>query len=159
MNFISLRLFSPEKLTAFMSEHGSVLLFRWLPSRDVLRVEFAPTWVGRRWFQYHVTALRAFLCDCANFLSASHSGAERQRRRNLWLQFSCLGSIVRFGGCFHYYFPSFGGWTARAGKTGRLCRLKQGEVLVFVESFLSGLWFPLDSFGERCLDDSLACIS
>lgn len=75
---------------------------------------------------------------------------------NLWLQFSRFGFIVRLG-CSYYISPCFTshstamkGWKRNAGR-------------IFVESFLSGLWFSMDSFLPHCVamdsrQTTLACI-
>lgn len=73
----------------------------------------APTWVAEGDFSTMLRCYVCFLCDCANFLFLSLLRTEK----NLWLQFSRFGSIVRLG-CSNIFFSSARGGRENAEKQG-----------------------------------------
>lgn len=92
----------------------------------------APTWVAEGDFSTMLRCYEFFMRLCQFPLFSPSPGSDE----NLWLQFSCLGSIALPGVLLLLLLFVDGGGG----------REVQNSRENFVESFLSGLWFPLDSF-------------
>lgn len=130
---------APFSLPAFLGKTKSNFILCTLEIREGERREYIMNVRAhmscRRWFQYHATVLGFWcmrLCQFPPFLSLFSSNGKNY----LWLQFSCRGSIALLG-VLLLFLPLM--------KTGEEEKLQKAR-RIFVESFLSGLWFSLDSF-------------